>query len=96
MNTSMNIDALESAAGQVSGISGNFSSELSSLGSLVQSNKEYWNDPAQAAFETKYEQFRASMTQFIEALNNYSTAMRQYAAGQRDLQASAARGFDGI
>lgn len=96
MGTRMDIDALESAAGQVSGIAGNFGSELASLSALVQSTHDFWDDPAQAAFETKHEQFKATMNQFIEALNNYSTAMRQYAGNQRDLQNTAAQSILGI
>lgn len=96
MAVRLDMDALESAAGQVSSIAGNFTTELSSLGALVQSSKEYWDDPAQASFEAKYNEFRVSMTNFIEALNNYSTAMKTYADQQRSMVDTGAKMFNSI
>ena len=92
-NHIMNSDALDSAAGQVSGIAGNFASELSSLGALVQSTHEFWNDPAQQAFEMKYEQFKGTMNQFIEALNEYSSKMHSYAENHRQQEIAGAQSF---
>lgn len=92
-NHMMNSDALDSAAGQVNGIAGNFTSELASLGALVQSTHEFWNDPAQQAFEAKYEQFRGTMNQFIEALTEYSTKMRNYAENYRQNEQLGAQSF---
>ena len=92
----LDMDALESASGRVSGIANNFSAELSALGSLVQSSKEYWDDPAQASFEAKYNEFKTSMTNFIESLNNYSTAMKTYADNQRLTLQSGSKMFDSI
>lgn len=96
MAVKLDMDALEAASGQVSNISGNFNAELSALGALVQSSKEYWDDPAQASFEAKYNEFKVSMTNFIEALNNYSTAMKTYADQQRQTLSSGAKMFDSI
>lgn len=96
MSIQLDMESLDSAANQVSSISANFSTELSALGVLVADTKSFWNDPAQVSFETKYEQFKVSMTQFIEALNNYSTAMHAYADNQRGLTQSGARMFDSI
>ena len=96
MSIKLDLAALESASGRVSGIANNFSAELNALGSVVQSSKEYWNDPAQVAFEAKYNEFRASMTNFIESLNNYSTAMKTYAENQRSTLQSGSKMFDSI
>lgn len=96
MAVRLDMDALESAAGQVSSISSNFTTELNSLGALVQSSKEYWDDPAQVSFEAKYNEFRISMTNFIEALNHYSTAMKTYADQQRSMVDTGAKMFNSI
>ncbi len=94
MGTRMNFDALESAAGQVSSIAGNFSSELASLSALVQSTHDFWEGSSQAAFEQKYEQqYKVSMNQFIQALNEYAAAMRRAAALQRESEANVAQMF---
>ena len=87
-------EALESAAGQVNSIGGNFSAELSALGNLVASTKEFWDDPAQVAFENKYNEFRVTMEQFIEALNQYSTQMRTHAENTRSTLVSGVRMFE--
>ena len=46
-------DALESAAGQVSGIASNFGSELATLSALIQSTHDFWEGSSQAAFEER-------------------------------------------
>lgn len=89
-------EALESAAAQVDGIANNFNAELSALGGLVQGTHDFWSDPAQVSFEAKYEQFRTSMTQFIEALNIYTRAMRSHAERNRSETLEASRVFDNI
>lgn len=88
----MNPDALESAAGQVSGIASNFGSELASLSALIQSTHDFWEGSSQAAFEAKYEQqYKVAMNQFIEALNEYATNMRRQAENQRNTEAANAQ-----
>ena len=96
MAVNLDMDALLSAAGQVSGIAGNFSSDLSSLGTVVNATKSYWNDPAQVAFEEKYNAFKTTMDQFITALNNYSTAMKTHAENTSAALAQGKSMFDSI
>lgn len=92
-NSIMNADALDSAAGQVSAIASNYTSELASLGALVNSTREFWNDAAQVAFENKYNQFKGVMQQFIEDLNTTSSNMHRYAETHRQDELNAARSF---
>lgn len=96
MSNQLDIQALESAAAQVSVISSNFSTELASLGQLVSDTTSFWSDPAQASFEAKYNEFKGTMSQFIDALNNYSQAMKIYAQRQTDVTQSGAVMFSGI
>ena len=96
MSIQLDMESLDSAANQVSSISTNFSTELAALGVLVADTKSFWNDPAQVSFEAKYEQFKGSMMQFIEALNHYSAAMHNYAENQRGMVQSGAKMFESI
>ena len=94
MAVKLDPEALESAAAQVSSIGGNFSAELSSLGGLVASSKEYWDDPVQAAFEAKFNEFKVTMERFIEALNQYSTQMKTHAENTRETTNVGVRMFN--
>jgi len=89
-------EALESAAAQVDTITANFTAELSSLGSLVSSTHEFWNDPAQVSFEAKYNEFKTAMSQFCSALELYSKGMKDYAARSRSETSQASRVFENI
>lgn len=95
--SSVNVEGLENAAVRVDGIAGNFEAELAALGSLVRETADCnMQGGPQASFEAKYEQFKGTMTNFIDALNAYSQAMKTYAQKQRELIASGTQAFDSI
>lgn len=90
----LNIEELENAAGRVEVIAGNFEAEMASLGSVVYGG--YMQDGAQVAFEAKYEEFKGTMANFVDALNAYSKAMKAYAEDMRSTTAAGTQRFDSI
>lgn len=92
----LDMDALDSAAGQVSSIASNFATEMAQLVSLASATKEYWDDPVQVSFEAKVTEFNTSMTNFIEALNNTSSVMAKHASNQREILAAGSKALDSI
>lgn len=92
----LDMDSLESAAGQVSGIAANFGSEMAQLLSLANATKEYWDDPVQVSFANKVMEFNSVMNNFIQALNETSAVMQKHASSQRELLAAGAKALDSI
>ena len=97
MAVTVDYEGLENAAVRVDSIASEFSTDLSSLGSIVsETGSSYMIGGPQAEFENKYAQFKVTMEGFITALGNYSKAMRAYAEDQRSIAQAGARRFDSI
>ncbi|MBR4162481.1 MAG: WXG100 family type VII secretion target [Solobacterium sp.] len=92
----MDSNQLRTDAGTVRSVAANFQTELTRLGSVVTSTKEYWQDEAQVSFEERYVEFKATMDKYLQALDNYSKAMDAYANHMDETRQSGKSMFDSM
>lgn len=79
---------LESSAGNIEGVYEAMADCLTQLAGVVRA-LQGWNDPAQAAFMAKYEDFAPTLQNMVEELPVYAKAMRDHARRILDSEGSS-------